>query len=228
MTLQALHIYGNAQAKIAGRPAHLPGEAHMDVRDYRKTDHDIDPQFIERWSPRAFTGEDMPDETLFSCFEAARWAPSGGNAQPWRFVYAKKGTPEWQTFFDTAMEGTQAWLKNASVIVYFVSKTTATAPNGNVRPNLAHGFDCGAAWMSFALQVMKSGWVCHAAGSFKRDEARVAMGLPEGWDIHCVVGVSRQADKSTLPDALAEREVPNSRKPVTDLAMQGGFDPARG
>ena len=81
----------------------------------RVADHDVDPQFVTRWSPRAFTSEPMPDAVLFSLFEAARWAPSAFNSQPWVFVYAKRDTPAWGPLFDALIPYNQDWVKLASL-----------------------------------------------------------------------------------------------------------------
>ena len=83
--------------------------------------HDIDPIFLHRWSPRAFTGEPIPHAVLMSLFEAARWAPSAFNIQPWRFVYAKRDTPDWERLLGVLIEYNQAWVREASALVFVVS-----------------------------------------------------------------------------------------------------------
>jgi nitroreductase len=195
------------------------------VSDFRKADYPVDPVFIERWSPRAFIeGREIPDEVLFSCFEAARWAPSSGNAQPWRFIYAKRGEAQFGAFVETCAERTQGWIRNASAVVFFVSRTTIVL-GGTERVSQTHSFDCGAAWENFGLQALKLGWATHAAGSFDRAAAAAAAGLPQDWSFNCIVGIGQQADKSVLAAELAEREFPSARLPVSRLAMQGGFRP---
>ena len=87
----------------------------------RTADHPVDPQFPSRWSPRAFTAEPIPDEVLFSLFEAARWAPSAFNGQPWRFVYAHHGTEDFDRLLDVLIPYNQAWAKNASVLMFAIS-----------------------------------------------------------------------------------------------------------
>jgi nitroreductase len=193
------------------------------VSDFRKADHEIDPIFIERWSPRAFdAAADVPDEVLMRGFEAARWAPSSMNAQPWRFVWAKRGAPEFQALLDSTLDRTQVWLKNAAVIIYVVSHNKLKLGD-KVVPSPTYAFDAGSAFENFALQISKTGFVAHAAASFDHDKARAALGLPDDYDTFCVIGVGKQADKSTLPPPLAEREQPSDRLPVSAIAMQGRF-----
>ena len=84
----------------------------MTTRNNRTADHNVKPLFLERWSPRAYDSSIMPDEDLNCLFEAARWAPSANNQQPWNFVYAKREDDHWQAFLDCLMDGNQRWAKN--------------------------------------------------------------------------------------------------------------------
>src|SRR5580698_4825450 len=117
----------------------------------RIPDHEILPMFVERWSPRAMSGEPVSEAKLMRLFEAARWAPSSANAQPWRFAYARAGTPHFERFFNLLVEANRAWCARAGALILVVSKTKNDAGN----PLRTHSFDTGAAWMSLALQ----GWV---------------------------------------------------------------------
>jgi nitroreductase len=135
----------------------------------RTADHDIDPIFLQRWSPRAFTGEAMPQDVLQSLFEAARWAPSAINIQPGRFVYARRGTAEWEPLFGALMEMNQAWVVNASVLAYAISDRFRRKPGAEPTPNRSHSFDTGAAWACLALQASHLGW---AAGKGPRGPGR--------------------------------------------------------
>ncbi len=94
----------------------------------RTPDHPIDAQFLGRWSPRAYSGEAIPEATLKSLLEAARWAPSSYNQQPWRFIYARRDTAHWAQFLGFLNEFNQSWAKNASALVFVISKTTALPP----------------------------------------------------------------------------------------------------
>src|SRR6266581_4786864 len=90
--------------------------------EVRKADHEIEPILLDRWSPRAMSGEEISHEELMRLFEAARWAPSSFNAQQWRALYGRRGTEHWQTFFELLVDANKAWAKNAAVLVVFISR----------------------------------------------------------------------------------------------------------
>ncbi len=139
----------------------------------RISEHDIHPLFLQRWSPRAFSGEAIDEATLLRFFEAARWAPSGYNAQPWRFLYARRDTPEWQPVFAALSEYNQGWATRASALVVILSRKVWTPP-GKTEPQAitTHSFDAGAAWANLALQVTLSGWHAHGIGGFDKGAMR--------------------------------------------------------
>ncbi|TBW41299.1 hypothetical protein EYW49_00815 [Siculibacillus lacustris] len=196
----------------------------MSAPSARKTDHPILPLFVERWSPRAFTGETIPDTVLASLFEAARWAPSAYNSQPWRFVWAKAGTPEWGPLFGLLNEFNQGWARSASAIVLVLSKSTfRAAPDAPEQAAGHHAFDTGAAWVSLALQAHALGWSAHAAAGFDADRARSEFALPADVHPQAVVVIGRAGDPASLPDALRARETPNGRRPVTETAFHGRY-----
>jgi nitroreductase len=189
----------------------------------RKADHVIHPLFIERWSPRAYTGEAIPDTVLYAAFEAARWAPSSSNAQPWRFLYSRRGSATWTQFFDFLAEGNRKWAVNASALIVVVSQRTKLDRNGVAQPNKTHSFDAGAAWQNFALQTHLLGWGTRAIGGFDREKARAALKVPEDFAIEAMIAIGKPADKSVLPAEFHEREVPNSRQPIRELVSEGAF-----
>src|SRR5580704_16117514 len=123
----------------------------------RIPDYEIDPQFVERWSPRAMNGEPLSEADLMRLFEATRWAPSCANAQPWRFVYGRAGTPHFARLYDLLSEGNRPWCRRAGALIVVVSKITFD--NGS--PLRTHSYDTGAAWMSIALQGNRMGLVVH-------------------------------------------------------------------
>ena len=88
----------------------------------RKPNYPINPLILNRWSPRAMTGETLNDDDIMSLFEAARWAPSSYNNQPWRFIYAKRNTKHWDRFFNLLAEGNKIWAKNAALLVLVISR----------------------------------------------------------------------------------------------------------
>jgi nitroreductase len=190
----------------------------------RPTTYPVDAQFTERWSPRAYTGEAIAEETLLSFLEAARWAPSASNIQPWRFIYALRDTPAWAPVFAGLVPFNQTWAKNASALVVVLSKkTNVPAGKTEAAPNPWHAFDAGAAWMSLALQAHAAGWKAHAAGGFDAKVLRANLGIADDHDIHAVVMVGRQGDKASLPEALQARELPSNRTPLAQLVAHGRF-----
>jgi nitroreductase len=188
----------------------------------RKADFEIDPLFLNRWSPRSFTGEEIPDTILHSVFEAARWAPSGSNLQPWRFLYSKRGSSSWGKFLGLLNPNNQRWAEKASVLILFVSKKTTTR-NGEVVPSKSHSFDTGAAWQNLSLQAILKGWHTHGIGGFDREKARVELKVPDDFQVEAVVAIGKQGEKSALAPELQEKETPNNRLPLKDLIFEGGF-----
>ena len=190
----------------------------------RTADHDIDPLFVERWSPRAFDGSLVPQEDLETMLEAARWAPSAFNSQPWRFLYAHRGDPHWQSFLDALVPFNRDWARHSAVLVYVLSDTLPfTDKSGEPSPSLTHGYDAGAAWMLLALQAWRMGYYAHGMSGIEHDRARAALGVPERYAINAAAAIGRQGDPSTLPDKLQAREVPSGRKKVKEFAFRGTF-----
>jgi nitroreductase len=190
----------------------------------RQTQGPIDPLFTRRWSPRAFTGEGIDQAQLLSFLEAARWAPSSFNAQPWRFLYARRDTPAWAPLFETLSESNRGWAQRAAALVLVVSRTRWVPPGKTeAQPIASHSFDAGAAWASLAFQATLSGWHAHAMGGFDRDRARAALGVPDDHAIEAVVAIGRLGDKSVLPEALQARETPSQRLPLSAIAAEGRF-----
>lgn len=192
----------------------------------RIPDHAIHPLFAERWSRRAYTGEEIPDSVLFTLFEAARWAPSSSNAQPWRFLYSKRGSLSWPRFFDLLAEGNRKWAFNASALVLLVSQRTKIDRNGVLQQSKTHSFDTGAAWQNLALQAHLAGWGTRAIGGFDRDKARAVLNVPADFAVEAVVAIGKPAHLATLSQEFQEKEVPNSRIPLKDLVFVGGFPEA--
>ncbi|WP_372782855.1 nitroreductase family protein [Phenylobacterium sp.] len=188
----------------------------------RTADHDIDPRFLTRWSPRAFTGEAMPDALLMSLFEAARWAPSASNIQPWRFVYAHRDSPQWEPLFHALMDMNQPWVARASVLAYVISDRFRRRPGVEPTENRSHSFDTGAAWALLALQAQHIGWAAHAMGGFHVAKAHEATDVPEShYRIEAAIAIGRPTDAHVLPESYRAREVPSGREPVAGFVFEG-------
>jgi nitroreductase len=189
-------------------------------RDFRRPDHDIEPFFVNRWSPRAMTGEEIVRADLMRMFEAARWAMSSMNNQPWRFLYALRNAPYWETFFNLLTPSNQVWCKNAAALLVVISKTTFDFNN---KPARTHSYDSGAAWYSFALQGTMMGLVVHGMQGFNYDKAKEELGVPDGYQVEAMAAVGRPGDPDDLPQTLQVREEPSQRKKVEEFAFEGGF-----
>jgi len=189
-------------------------------QDFRKPDHDISSFFINRWSPRAMTGEEIAREELMRMLEAARWAMSSFNNQSWRFLYAFRNTTHWEKFFGLLGQSNQAWCKNAAALIVVVSKRTF---DHNGKPARTHTYDTGAAWYSFALQGLMMGLVVHGMQGFDYDKAASELGVTDEYQVEAMAAVGRPGNKEDLPPALQERESPSQRKKVEEFAFEGGF-----
>jgi nitroreductase len=191
----------------------------MYIRDFRKPEHNVGELFLNRWSPRAMSGEEIDEKTLFQLFEAAKWAPSSNNNQPWRFIYARRNTKDWETFFNLLAEGNQGWAKNAAVLIVVVSKTTFD----NDKLARTHSYDAGAAWENFALQGSMMGLVVHGMQGFDYDKAKEVLQIPNGYKVEAMIAVGKKGKKEDLPDYQQEREFPSARKSIAEIAMEGSF-----
>lgn len=186
---------------------------NININDFRKADYPIDYMFLQRWSPRSFAEKEMDEETLMSIFEAARWAPSASNKQPWRFIIAR--TPEDRAKFHTFInEGNRLWCEKAPVLALILSDEETGG---------SHAFDSGTAWGFLSLQAYKKGVATHAMGGFSKEKAREVLNIPESFAIHAVVAIGYQAEKSKLEEALQEREAPSPRRPLNETLMEGSF-----
>ena len=191
-----------------------------DAHPRRIPEAEVDALFVERWSSRAFSSEPLAAAQVRSLFEAARWAPSASNLQPWLFVYADD-EPSLARARPILRDGNRRWADRAPLLVFLFARR-ADPKTG--QPNHLAAFDTGAAWMSLALQAAKLGLVAHAMGGIHPDRAHAILGVPSE-EYECLVGVAigKRAAPDDLPDDLRAREVPSHRRPVAEFAHAGGF-----
>lgn len=130
----------------------------------RPTEHPIDAQFTERWSPRSLTDQKLGEAEVLSLLEAARWAPSASNHQPARFVWALRGEAGFAAINGALVPFNQAWASKAGALLAVASKDMTLGQDGAENPNPWSAFDAGAAWMSLALQAHAMGLVAHGDG----------------------------------------------------------------
>jgi nitroreductase len=188
--------------------------------EVRKADHQIERFLIDRWSPRAMSGEEISREELMRLFEAARWAPSSFNAQQWRALYARRGTEHWQTFFDLLVDANKSWAKSAAVLVVFISRKSF---DYNDEPSVTHSYDAGAAWENFALQGFHQDLVVHGMEGFDYERARKELQIPEEFEVEAMAAVGKPGPKESLPEKLQTRESPNDRRKLSDSIFEGPF-----
>lgn len=191
----------------------------------READRPIDPLFLERWSPRAFDGSDLPDDDLATIFEAARWAPSAFNSQPWRFLYAKRGDPEWERFLGLLIPWNQAWAQSASVLLYILSDTLpfTDKATGEPAPSHTHSYDAGAAWACLALQATRLGYQAHGMSGVEFERVQRELGVPLRYRVEAAAVIGRIGDPASLPEKLRAREIPSGRKPASEFVFRDGF-----
>jgi len=176
----------------------------------------------ERRSPRAFENKSVTEEQLETVFQAARWAPSAMNEQPWRFIYATKEDKEnFDRLFSCLVEG-NSWARNASALFITVAKKSYDY-NGN--PNSHAWHDVGLATGNLLLQATELGLHVHLMGGFKADKAREVLGIPEGYEPVSMGAIGYAGDPETLPEPLKQRELaPRTRKPLNELVFRGTWE----
>jgi len=192
----------------------------IDRTNPRNPTADIDSMFIDRWSPRAFEPIPLTQTQIDSLFEAARWAPSCFNEQPWLFLYAA-GETDRARFMQALVEKNQAWVKNASLLIYLLCRRNFSH---NDQVNRHAPFDAGAAWMSLALQARKLGLYAHAMAGFNREKAYEILKVhAKEYDIMAAIAVGYRAEPGSLPELVAAAEKPSDRKIREEVARQGAF-----
>lgn len=167
------------------------------------TDLPIAPMLAERWSPRGFDATHTLDrEDLLSVVEAARWAPSAGNTQPWAFVAARRGTPAFDAILGTLSGFNQAWVPNASALIVF-----ASVPERAGRMQAYTAYDLGQAAAHATMQVEHLGLNAHQMGGFDRDAVRQVLALPEGVQPLTLMAIGRHDDSDAVDASIRERDV---------------------
>ncbi len=187
----------------------------------RKSVYPISPIFLNRWSPRAMSGEPITDEQLMTLFEAARFAPSAFNEQPWRFIYAHKDTQVFTELFNSIVPFNQTWAHAAAVLVVVVSKSVFER-NGKVSQTAS--FDTGAACMSLALQGSIDGLVVHAIAGFDYEGVRTLLRIPVEYTIEVMFAVGKPGKVEDLPIELQTREKPSGRKVLEEIVFKDVFE----
>lgn len=192
------------------------------MENNRKKEYNVDDLFINRWSPRSMIGENISKEKLMMLFEAAKWAPSSYNGQPWRFIYVSRDSEKWNNFFNLLVDFNKQWCKNASVLFILVSKKHFDH-NGEL--NAHHTFDSGSAWMSLALQASKLGLVSHGMAGFDVDGAAKMLNLSDEYKVEMMGAIGVKGERENLPKEMQESEKPNGRKQLNEIVFEEEFRP---
>ena len=178
---------------------------------------EINEHIKKRWSPRAFLDKDVEQEKLEVMFEAARWAPSSMNGQPWRFLYARKGEEGYKNIFDTLAEGNQVWAGKAPVLMVVIGKTKFDYKE---RPNKHAWYDSGQAMANFSIQATELGLHLHQMGGFDPKKIKETFQMEEEYDPIAVVAVGYKGDPGKLPEKLENAETAErKRKPLEEVVF---------
>ena len=181
----------------------------------RKFEYDIMQEIKERWSPRAFSGKEVPEEELMAVLEAARYAPSSANVQPWRFLVAKK-KDDLEKMRSILDPGNQKWANRAPILILIAADKINHSKGKNNRWNM---FDTGTAWGFLSLEAQRRGLITHAMGGFNAERARKLFQISDHYDLMAVVAVGYYGNKSELSEFNQSREHPNTRREIKDLLI---------
>jgi len=179
---------------------------------------EVDAMFLDRWSPRAFDPAPLSAHEVGALFEAARWAPSCFNEQPWLFRYALSESDR-QRYLEALTPRNQDWARHAPMLLFVLTRRTFSH---NGKPNRHAAFDAGAAWMALALQARRLGLYAHGMAGFSAEKAREILGVSdEEYEVMAAVAVGRRAEPARLSEDQARGEHPNDRHPLAQVATEG-------
>lgn len=176
------------------------------------------PAIQERWSARSFAGRAVSAEALKKVFEAARWAASSNNEQPWRFLVGRRGDSTWQKLNEILAGANRTWAQRAPVLILGVAQTRFSKSGAENRYAL---FDLGAASSYLTLEAAELGMTTHQMGGYDREAVRNALGIPEEYALGTVIALGYQGEPAALGDAtLIERETSaRTRKPLDEIVF---------
>jgi nitroreductase len=190
-----------------------------EIRRVRPDTLGIDPLILSRWSPRAFLPKPIAEKDLLAVLEAAHWAPSCFNEQPWRFMVARQ-EEDLARMRACLSESNRVWAGLAPVLMVVLS-TPLFSLDGS--PNRWHAFDSGAAWAYLALEAHRRALVAHGMGGFSQKMVRETYKVPETWGVHAMIALGYRGPGTGLPAHLQEREHPSARKPLEEIWAEGRF-----
>jgi nitroreductase len=174
----------------------------------------------ERWSPRAFGDKAVAPHVLRVLFEAARWAPSSSNLQPWAYIVAAKDDKEnFDKILSTLVEFNQGWAKNAAVLAISVAQVKNPKDGA---PNRHAFHDVGSASAQLSLQAISHGLFVHQMAGLDPNKARQVFNIPADWEAVAALAIGYPGDPASLPDQLKQRELATrTRKPLSEFVITG-------
>jgi len=186
------------------------------------TDFPVHDLIAERWSPRAFSDKPVAPDVLQSLFEAARWAPSSSNEQPWAYIVATKDDPEnFAKLLSVLVPFNATWAQHAPVLALAVAKLSFEK---NATPNRNAQYDVGAASAWLTVEATSRGLFVHQMAGYDHDKAREVFGIPAGWEPIAAMAIGYPGDPDSLPQPLRDRELaPRARKPISAFVMSGSW-----
>lgn len=183
---------------------------------------ELHPLIAERWSPRAYDADaTISDADVTALLEAARWAPSANNGQPWRFIIARRGDEHFQRLQKTLSGFNQVWAPSASLFIVVTTKTTLD----DGQPRSTAMYDAGLAAGLMTVEAHHRGYVVHQIGGFERDVVKSEFNIPADIAPIVILAIGKQAPAHSLQEGpLKEREVaPRERLPLSDLVLAGSI-----
>lgn len=182
-----------------------------------KTIYPVLPAITNRWSARSFSDRAITETELMTLFEAASWASSSNNEQPWMYIYAHKGEPEFEQIWDCLMGGNQPWAKNAAVLVLSIVKTHFEKSGTE---NIHAWYDVGSANAQLLIQAASMGLYGHEMGGFHRGKLNELFPLRANMEYACVLALGHLGQPEDLIEPFKTREItPRTRKPISDISF---------
>jgi nitroreductase len=184
------------------------------------SDFPVHQLITDRWSPRAFADKSVSPDVLRSLFEAARWAPSSSNEQPWAYLVATRDDHEnFSKMLSVLVEFNAGWAKGAAVLALAVAKLNFAK---NDAPNRNAHYDTGAASALLSVEATARGLAVHQMAGFDPAKAREVFDIPAGWEAIAAIAIGHPGDPNSLPQPLKDRELaPRTRKPLSEFVMSG-------
>jgi nitroreductase len=194
------------------------------VRDPDLVEPQLAPVLQGRWSPRAFdASHELTTDDLHLMLEAARWAPSAGNTQPWSFIVGRRGDATFDAFFEHLSRGNKAWAGNASALLVALHQNAA-GPDHDLPWNTYAAYDLGQAAAHLSVQAHSIGLHAHQFAGFDHDATAATFAVPEHWTVKTGIAIGLLGDPDVLDESTREKELrPRTRREITDFAFSGAW-----